>query len=194
MTAPAGIVLAGGRSTRMGRPKATLPWRGATLLEHVVGVLAEAGAEPIVVVRAPGQALPALPPGARVAEDAVAGRGPLQGLAAGLEAVAATAPVAFAAAVDLPWLQASLVRAIVAGLDDRHEVAVPVVAGRRQPLAAAYRTALAPLAAELAAGERRALRGLLERCRARELDERALPAGAAAMLRDADTPADLAGR
>lgn len=187
----AGIVLAGGRSTRMGRPKATLPWRGATLLEHVVAVLGAAVGGPLVVVRAPGQALPPLAGGVRVVDDPVAGRGPMQGLAAGLAAVAGDAPVAYVSAVDLPWLEPALVRAVVAALDDAHDVAIPVVGGHRQPLAAAYRTALAPLAAELVAAGRRGSAALLERCRVRELPEAALPAGAAAMLRDVDTPADL---
>jgi hypothetical protein len=77
----AGIVLAGGRSSRMGAPKAGLDWHGSTLLGHVVGVVGR-GAGPVVVVRAPGQALPALPAGVRVVEDAREGRGPLEGLRA----------------------------------------------------------------------------------------------------------------
>jgi len=44
-----GIVLAGGRSSRMGRDKAMLPWRGHTLLDHMRGRLREAGAARVVI-------------------------------------------------------------------------------------------------------------------------------------------------
>ena len=84
MSEVAGVVLAGGRSTRMGRPKANLEWHGSTLLHRVTGIVGRAVEGPVVVVRAPDQELPELPPGVRVVEDAAEGRGPLQGLAAGL--------------------------------------------------------------------------------------------------------------
>src|SRR5687768_14902369 len=74
-----GIVLAGGRSTRMGRPKAALEWHGSTLLHRVAGIVGRVVDGPVVVVRAAGQELPGLPPGARTVEDAREGRGPLQG-------------------------------------------------------------------------------------------------------------------
>lgn len=44
-----GIVLAGGRSSRMGRDKAMLPWHGGTLLDHMRGRLREAGAARVVI-------------------------------------------------------------------------------------------------------------------------------------------------
>src|SRR5947208_4621260 len=81
---PAGIVLAGGRSTRMGTPKAWLEWHGTTLLDRVVRVVSRAvDGGPVVVVRAPGQDLPELPAGVLVVDDAAEGQGPLEGLAAG---------------------------------------------------------------------------------------------------------------
>ena len=83
----AGLILAGGRSTRMGRPKAALEWHGSTLLRRVVGLVARAVDGPVIVVRAPGQELPGLPREVEQVEDAREGRGPLQGLAAGLRAV-----------------------------------------------------------------------------------------------------------
>jgi molybdenum cofactor guanylyltransferase len=166
----AGVVLAGGRSTRMGRPKAELAWGRGSLLAHVVARVAEGVDGPLVVVRAPGQALPSLPDGVRVVDDPREGRGPLQGIAAGLGAVAAEAPAAFVTATDMPLLHPAFVRRVTALLRDA-DIAMPVVHGHRQTLAATYRTALAPVADALV-GEGRLKPGLLlERCRVVWLDE-----------------------
>ncbi len=156
----AAVVLAGGRSRRMGTDKAGLAWGDGTLLAHVVGVMATAVGGPVVVVHAAGsvedQALDA--PDARTVHvsDDEPGRGPLQGLASGLRAAAAHgSTVAFVCSVDLPLIHAAYVGAVLAALGDA-EVALPVVHGHRQPLAAAYVTALGDRAtALLAAGARR---------------------------------------
>ncbi|WP_220187108.1 NTP transferase domain-containing protein [Pseudonocardia pini] len=144
----AGIVLAGGRSSRMGRPKAWLDWRGISLLQHVTQVVGEVVDGPLVVVRAPGQELPEVE--AEVVADPVEGRGPLQGIAAGLAAVGGRADAAFVASVDLPLLHPAYVRRVLDLLGD-HDVLLPVVHGHHQPLAAAYRTNLAPLVETLIA-------------------------------------------
>jgi molybdopterin-guanine dinucleotide biosynthesis protein A len=68
----------------MGRPKAWLPFAGETMLGRVVRLLGEAVA-PVIVVAAPGQDVPPLPAGVETIRDPEGGRGPLQGLAAGLE-------------------------------------------------------------------------------------------------------------
>jgi molybdopterin-guanine dinucleotide biosynthesis protein A len=83
----------------------------------------------------------------------------------------------------MPLLRAEFVRATVAGLGVEEDVALPVVHGHRQPLAAAYRTALAPVAAELVAELQLKPAFLFARCRVRWLDEATLladPALAAA--------------
>lgn len=164
-----GVVLAGGRSERMGTAKAALEWHGSTLAYRVAGLVARGTGGPVVVVRARGQRLPALPAGVRIAEDTREGRGPLQGIAAGLAALDGDADVAFVAAVDMPLLHPAFVAAVCAGLEGA-DVALPVVGGRAQPLAAAYRTALHALASDVAAGARRGTAELLARCRVRELD------------------------
>lgn len=163
----AAVVLAGGRSSRMGRPKAGLAWRGSTLLQHTVQVVRVAG--PVVVVRAPGQRLPELPPDVLVVDDPVEGRGPLQGLAVGLAAT--DDEVAFVCSTDLPFLAPAYVRRVLAALDDDTDVALPVVHGHRQPLAAAYRTSLAPLCADLVARGRLKPAFLFEQVRTTVLDE-----------------------
>ena len=77
----AGIVLAGGRSERMGTSKAWLEWHGSTLLEHVVGIVGDAiDGGPLVVVAAVGQELPRLPERVIVVTDDREGLGPLQGI------------------------------------------------------------------------------------------------------------------
>jgi molybdopterin-guanine dinucleotide biosynthesis protein A len=180
---PAGIVLAGGRSSRMGTPKAWLDWHGATLLRRTCGLVARGAAGPVVVVRAPGQELPPLPDGVRVVEDAREGKGPLQGLLAGLEAV--DGETAFVASTDMPFLHPRFVAAVCAAIDGV-DAAVPVLDGHRQPLAAAYRTALAPLLQQLVAEEQLGSRFLFERCAPRWLE--ALPHPES--VRNLNDPAD----
>src|SRR6185312_15898389 len=89
-----GIILCGGQSRRMGRPKAWLPFGGEVMLPRVVRLLGEVVA-PVAVVAAPGQDLPPLPAGVDVVRDEEEGRGPLQGLAAGLAALAGRADAAY---------------------------------------------------------------------------------------------------
>jgi molybdopterin-guanine dinucleotide biosynthesis protein A len=172
----AGIVLAGGRSVRMGAAKADLEWHGSTVLRRVVGLVARAVDDSVTVVRAPGQGLPALPSGVRVVDDPVEGRGPLQGIATGLMAVAGQAPVAVVCAVDLPLLHPAFLRRVLRELraDETLDVALPVARGHAQPLAAAYRTALAPRVAELVEGGRLRPGMLFDGVRVLRLDEVAL--------------------
>ncbi|MEN3284175.1 MAG: molybdenum cofactor guanylyltransferase [Solirubrobacteraceae bacterium] len=171
MPTAAGIVLAGGRSTRMGTPKAALEWHGSTLLRHVVGLVARGVEGPVVVVRAAGQALPSLPVGVEVVQDAREGRGPLQGLAAGLAAVGGRAEMAYASSTDAPLLHPAFVLRVLRALDDDVDVVLPHARGFPQPLAAAYRTALLKRIERRLADDRVRLAGLFEECRLRRLDE-----------------------
>jgi molybdenum cofactor guanylyltransferase len=174
MANAAGIVLAGGRSSRMGSPKAALEWHGSTLLRRVVGIVGRAVDGPIVVVRAPDQALPALPDAVEVVEDAREGRGPLQGLVAGLEAVRDRAPIAYVSSTDVPLLHPRFVARVIAALDDDVDVVLPHVRGFPQPLSAAYRTELADTVERLIAEDRMRPAFLFEACRVRRLDAAAL--------------------
>jgi molybdopterin-guanine dinucleotide biosynthesis protein A len=175
VTATAAIVLAGGRSTRMGAPKAALDWHGSTLVRRAVGIVGRAVDGPVVVVRAPGQPLPALPATVEVVEDAREGRGPLEAIAAGLAAVGDRAQAVYVCGVDAPLLHPAFVRRVVALLGPGADVALPRAHGFAQPLAAAYRTAVAaPLRALLDEDEHLGTGALLRRCRVTELDEAAL--------------------
>src|SRR6186713_2816693 len=89
-----GVVLCGGKSTRMGTSKALLPFGPETMLQRVVRLLATV-VSPIVAVAAPGQSLPELPADVIVTRDEREGRGPLEGLRAGLKALPATVEIAY---------------------------------------------------------------------------------------------------
>jgi molybdenum cofactor guanylyltransferase len=186
MAQAAGIVLAGGRSSRMGTPKAALEWHGSTLLRRVVGVVGRSVDGPVVVVRAPGQTLPGLPDGVEVVEDAREGRGPLEGLAAGLAAVRDRAHAAYASSTDVPLLHPRFIHRVLAGLDDDVDVVLPDVGGFRHPLAAVYRTELVDVVERLIAEDRMRPAFLFEACRVRRLDADALLADPALAALDAD--------
>jgi molybdopterin-guanine dinucleotide biosynthesis protein A len=177
MSGTAGIVLAGGRSSRMGTPKAALEWHGSTLLRRTVGILARVTDGPVVVVRAPGQDLPPLPLSTAVVDDPQEGLGPIQGLAAGLAALTGQAEFAFVSSTDMPFLHPAFVRRVLrAAQQDGVDVGLPVARGYPQPLAASYRVALAPVAAKLVAEERLRPAFLFEQCAVTRLDEAALRA------------------
>ncbi len=183
----AAIVLAGGRSTRMGREKATLDWHGSTLLRRAVGLVARCVDGPVVVVRAAGQDLPPLPAGAELTTDDREARGPLQGIAAGLDWLAGRAEIVFVTGVDAPLLHPALVAHVIASLQADDDVALPQAHGFLHPLAAAYRAAtMAPLVAEQLEHDRLGTRPLFERCRVRRLDEAALLADPAVAEFDPD--------
>jgi molybdopterin-guanine dinucleotide biosynthesis protein A len=146
----AGIVLCGGQSSRMGRPKAWLPFAGEIMLCRVLRLLREVPLAPIVVVAAPDQDLPALPQEVDVVRDSQRGRGPLQGLAGGLAALAGRAKAAYVTSCDVPFLRPAFVRRMIE-LRGENAICVPEVQGYRHPLAAVYRLDVEPVVAQLLA-------------------------------------------
>jgi molybdopterin-guanine dinucleotide biosynthesis protein A len=160
----------------MGTPKAALEWHGATLLHRTVAIVARATSGPVVVVRAPGQNLPGpLPAGVLVVDDPREGKGPVQGIAAGLAALAGRAEAAFIASTDLPFLHPAFVRRVLLGLSGvGQDVCLPVARGYPQPLAAAYRVALAETAERLVKEGRLRPAFLFAECAVNRLDDAAL--------------------
>lgn len=149
----AAIVLVGGGSTRMGRPKAWLDFGGLPLLARVVERVRPVVDE-IVLVAAPEQALPPMAGAVTVVRDTHPGEGPLPALALGLGTI--TAPWALAVGCDGPLLRSGVVTHLAALRDDGCDAIVPVWNDRPQPLVALYRRALGPtLDGLVAAGERR---------------------------------------
>jgi molybdopterin-guanine dinucleotide biosynthesis protein A len=153
---PAAVILAGGRSLRMGRPKATLSLGGLPLLEHVVRAVRALVSEIVVVAAADQEIALDVDAGVplRVVHDRVRGAGPLPAVALGLEVVDAEA--AFALACDAPFVRPDVLRYLAGRLEPEDTGAVPEWEGRLQPLVALYRPALAIELANLSArGEAR---------------------------------------
>jgi molybdenum cofactor guanylyltransferase len=121
----------------MGRPKAWLPFGGELMLPRVVRLLGTV-VHPLVVVAAPAQEIPEVPVEVIIVRDEEKGRGPLQGLAAGLAALAGRADAAYVSSCDVPFLQPEFVRRLIALLGERR-ICVPRVGEYHHPLAAVYR-------------------------------------------------------
>jgi molybdenum cofactor guanylyltransferase len=136
------VVLTGGKSSRMGRAKALLPFDGEPLIVHIVRALAQRFAD-VVVVAAPGQDLPELP--VTLIRDDVAYQGPVGGICYGLQA--AHREVCFVTSCDAPFLNFSLISYLLAQIVD-YDVVVPYWQERLQPLHAVYRRSVAPLLQE----------------------------------------------
>lgn len=134
-----GLILVGGRSRRMGRPKAWLPFGNETLLQRIVRKLS-AVVSPIVIVAEFGQELPRLS-GVEILYDPIADQGPLMGLTTGLRALQPVSEWAFVTGCDAPFLTSELVSMLFSCRRDV-EIVVPNIEGQAYPLAALYNTKL----------------------------------------------------
>src|SRR5512135_2033642 len=161
----AAVILTGGKSSRMGRPKALLPFDDEPLIAHIVRRLGRVFAE-TVVVAAPDQELPPLP--VLLVRDQVAYQGPVSGIYHGLNA--ATRDVCFVTSCDAPFLNLELISQLLSQIAD-WDVVVPFWQERFQPLHAVYRTKVAPLLKDqLERGELRPI-SLYGKVRTREFRE-----------------------
>ncbi len=163
------IVLCGGKSSRMGRDKATLPFGPELMLQRVVRLLSVA-VEPkdITVVAAPHQRLPKLPAAVKVARDSHEFRGPLQGLATGLGEMGDKFDAIYATACDVPLLAPSFVTNMFHLLSD-YDVAVPFDGENHHSLAAVYRPQVLPHIQMLLDADRLRPRFLFDLVRTREV-------------------------
>jgi molybdopterin-guanine dinucleotide biosynthesis protein A len=144
------IVLAGGKSSRMGSPKCLLRFDGEPLIAHLVRRLRRLFAE-VIVVAAPEQEIPPL--AVKIVRDEVPFQGPVGGMYYGLQA--ASAEICFVTSCDVPFLNLPTIEFLLATLGAA-DVAVPHWDGRLQPLFAVYRRSVLPfLKQQLAAGELR---------------------------------------
>ena len=160
-----GIVLCGGQSRRMGRAKSGLPFGCETFLQRVARIVAEV-VQPVVVVAAVGQELSSLPSSVVVARDSQTGRGPLQGMLAGLDRLSDAVDAVYVSSCDVPLLRPAFVRRMIDLLGD-FDIAVPESDGLPHPLAGVYRAKVRDGVRDLLDGERLRVVYLFERYRTR---------------------------
>ena len=139
-----GIILCGGQSSRMGRPKPWLPFGNEPMLQRVVRIMNEV-VRPVVIVAASEQKLPPLPSELTITRDEEQGRGPLQGLAGGLAALHGQCEAAFVTSCDVPFLQPAFIRRMIELLGD-YSICVPRVNALLHPLGGVYRLSVAKVA------------------------------------------------
>lgn len=186
---PVAVILAGGKSWRMGTDKAALAVNGRTMLARAVAAARVAGLVPVVIGRAAAD-LPSDCLGGVISRpDELPGtRGPLSGLATGL-AVAGPGNAVLLLSCDLPRLRPADIRWLMrTAAQGRGSAVIPAAGGRLHPLAGIYPSALHPAVHRQLGSGRQSMMALLKRSPFRLIPVPTLHLG---LVRDADTPADL---
>ncbi len=143
------LVLTGGQSRRMGKPKEFLPWRGSALLTHVVYALLDCSYPVLVVAREATQVLPPLPTECDVILDREPGAGPLAAIETGLLAMAGSCDFVLVSSCDQPFLDREAVAWMCDRMPPEAMGLVPEFGGHPQPLCAIYRPGILPALQEI---------------------------------------------
>jgi molybdopterin-guanine dinucleotide biosynthesis protein A len=163
------IILCGGKSSRMGRDKASLPFGPELMLERVVRLVGEVVPQVnTVVVAGVNQLLPELPAKLLIARDTDEYRGPLAGLATGLRTLGDRVDAVYASGCDVPLLVPAFIVQMFNMLGD-YDAAVPVDGDHHHALAAVYRPVVLPRIDTLLQADRLRSRFLFDEVRTREI-------------------------
>jgi molybdopterin-guanine dinucleotide biosynthesis protein A len=168
-----GVVLAGGRGDRLGRPKSELELDGANLVQRAAeAVWPLCGS--VLISMGPGTINPA-PAHPIVEDDPPPGRGPLAGIDAAFRKTGDAD--LFVVACDYPYVDTDLLRALLDAAGREDDLVMPTDRrGRDHPLVALWRRSMAPLVARAILEERLKVRALLADCNVRRVRSSELPA------------------
>jgi len=177
------LILAGGRSRRMGKPKESLAFADGTLLGHITELLLQCTWPVVVVSRDTAQELPPLPLESILIHDDKPLAGPLVAIASGMRHVHAGGgfgeqDALFVTGCDAPFLSERAVGWLASQLGD-HQAVMPRTDGTLQPLCAVYRLSCLPVIDDLLRSGVETARTIAEKVNTRILDDD--------ILRDFDT-------
>jgi molybdenum cofactor guanylyltransferase len=162
------IILAGGRSLRLGRNKALQAIRGKSLVQWVVDRLAAFSTE-IIIATARGEAIACSSPvQLRTVADIYPGKGPLGGIYSGL--TASSSPQAIVVGCDTPFLNVSLLEYMTQVIADSN-IALPKIGEMIEPLCAVYSRSCLALIQELLEQDELRISRLLRMVRVRYIEE-----------------------
>jgi molybdopterin-guanine dinucleotide biosynthesis protein A len=161
----AGVILSGGKNTRMGANKAFLLVDGERMIDRAIRIVRQVCGEILIVTNEP---LEYLDLDATVVTDIFKNKGPLAGIHAGL--FHSRAPRAFVCACDMPCLDAPFIRHL-ASLAKGQDIVVPVRGGRPEPLHAVYSRDCLPAIRRLLERDERKVTGFYKGFRIRTVEE-----------------------
>ena len=183
-----GVVLAGGKSSRMGQDKALLPSHGKSLLEQVIETVRPLVSDLVVVTDVAERYVLSE---VRSVADLFPNTGPVGGILTGLMALGEGSHLVVAC--DMPCLQSSVLESLWERATPEWDAVIPERQGQLEPLCAVYRTTAIPkLQAFLETGQRAAHKAVatLNACIVREAELRALDPALACFI-NLNTPQDL---
>ncbi len=159
-----GIVLAGGRSSRMGRDKSVLPWHNSDLVQTVIRKVGQVCEDIVLVSNQPRN----VPPGVRVVGDIIPDMGPLGGIHAGL--THAKSPFAFVTACDMPYIVPEAISFLLQQAGEEWDVVIPSNGDQFEPMFAVYRQTCIPAIETLLKENRRQIIGFFPLIRLKKID------------------------
>ena len=154
------VILAGGKSSRMGRDKALVELGGQSLLARQIALVREVGAGEVFVSGREGVDYSAF--GCRVLVDKFSDAGPLAGIERALDA--SSSPLLLVLAVDMPAMNSAILSKLLKSCASARGV-IPKTRSGIEPLAAVYpKLAMDKLKRELRFGKTPGARWLAEEC------------------------------
>jgi molybdopterin-guanine dinucleotide biosynthesis protein A len=184
------VLLAGGKSSRMGRDKAGIVVGGRPLWQRQLDILRRLGPAELFISGKPDG--PYAGAGVEIVPDLTPGRGPLSGLEASFRRAAH--PLVLVLAIDLPAMTVEFLSRLLSFVGAGDAGVIPRLDGRFEPLAAIYSRSCLPIVQECLRGGDFSMQGFVREALARQLATPwELPPVDAACFFNVNTPADLDG-